>query len=233
MFADLAVEGGAFADEIAALADEQLQGGPGGVAGRLPESAAGDRGAVNRCQVGVIGFVAGIDRLAILLGNKRMEDARLETGGGEGALDEAMIAAGAFDGDEAVEEVVLCEGLTHLADGGVKSGPRVFDGGGRDQNAAIKIGEQHLGANLGAVEAENAKGIGSDLLDAGVKQAARLGDMVVKAPRCRTIASTKGGHENSLRDKGWGLSHSRSGQSGRSSFSLKPTYQGMHLIVGE
>src|SRR5260370_1403017 len=60
VFADLAVEGGAFADQVAALADEQLQRGPSGVAGRFEQGAAGDSGAVNRCQVGVLGLVAGI-----------------------------------------------------------------------------------------------------------------------------------------------------------------------------
>jgi hypothetical protein len=120
--------------------------------------------------------------LAILLGDEGVEDARLEAGGGEGALDEAMIAAGAFDGDEAVEDVVFGEGLTHLDDGGVKCGTRVFDGGGRNQDAAVEISEQQLGANLGTVETDDAEVFGSDLLDAGMKQTARLGDAVVKAP---------------------------------------------------
>ena len=52
-----------------------------------------------------------------------------------------MIAAGAFDGDEAVEDVVFGEGLTHLSDGGLQGGARVFDGGGRNQDAAVEIGE--------------------------------------------------------------------------------------------
>src|SRR5450759_2351491 len=158
-----------------------------------------------------------------------MEDGRLEAGGGEGALDEAVITAGAFDGDEAVKDVMFGEGVTHLGDGGVEGGPVVFNGGGRNQDAAVEVGEQHLGANLGAVEAEDAEVFGSDLLDAGMKQPARLGDVVVKTSRRGAFASTKSSHENSLRDKGWGLSHSRSWLLGRSSFSVKPTYQGTHL----
>src|SRR5438132_12673868 len=117
--ADLAVEGSAFADEVATLADEQEQGGPGFVAGGFEEGAAGDGGAVDGGQVGVVGLVAGIDGLAVLLSNKGMEDACLEAGGGEGALQEAVVAAGAFDGDESVTELVLVEGGPDLGDGGV------------------------------------------------------------------------------------------------------------------
>src|SRR5579862_7838000 len=100
--ANLAVEGGAFADEVAAMTDDELQGGPGFVARRFEQRATGDGGAMDGGQIGVVGFVAGIDGLTILLGDEGVEDARLEAGGGEGALDEAVIAAGAFDGDEAV-----------------------------------------------------------------------------------------------------------------------------------
>ena len=120
--ADLAVERSALADEVTALADEQEQGGPSFVACGFEESAAGDRGAVDGGQVGVVGFVAGIDGLAILFGDEGMEDARLEAGRGEAALDEAVIAAGAFDGDEAVGELVSGEGRADLCDGGVEVG---------------------------------------------------------------------------------------------------------------
>ena len=142
----------------------------------LQQSTAGDRGAVNRCQVGVIGFVAGIDGLSILFGGKRMKDARLEAGGGEGALDEAVIAAGAFDGDEAVAELMVGEGLADVGDGGVEVGSVVGDGGGRDEDAAVEVGEEELGAGLGAVEAEDAEVFGSDLLDAGMKHPTGLAD---------------------------------------------------------
>jgi len=76
-------------------------------------------------QVGVIGLVAGIHRLAILLGDKRMEDAGFETGRRERALRQPVIAAGAFDGDQAVAELVLLEGLPDLRHGGVESGSRM------------------------------------------------------------------------------------------------------------
>ena len=50
------------------------------------------------------------------------------------------------------------------------------DGGGRDEDAAVEVGEQQLGACLGAVEADDAEVFGSDLLDARVEHAAGLAD---------------------------------------------------------
>jgi hypothetical protein len=105
-----------------------------------------------------------------------MKDSRLETGGGEGALHEAVIAAGAFDGDEAVAELVVGEGLADVGDGGVEVVAIVSDDGGRDEDAAIEVGKKQLGARLGAVEAEDAKVFGSDVLDARMKYAAGFAD---------------------------------------------------------
>src|SRR5262249_7590327 len=128
--ADLAVEGGALADQAAAMADEQEQGGPGLVAGGLQEGAAGDGGPVQRGQVGVVGLVAGIDTLAILLGDEGVHDAGLEAGGGKGALDQAVVAAGALDGDQAVAELVGGEGIADLGDSGVEVGAGLGPGPG-------------------------------------------------------------------------------------------------------
>src|SRR5262249_52962254 len=142
VFADLAIEGSAFADEIAALADEQLQRGPGDVATGFLKGAAGDGGAVDSGEVGVIGLVTGIDGLAGLLGDERVEDAGLEAGGGEAALDDAMIASGAFDGDQAIAELVLGEGVPNLGDGSVEFETVVGDVGRRDEDAAVEVGQQ-------------------------------------------------------------------------------------------
>src|SRR5258708_33199487 len=170
---DLTVEGRAFADEIATMADEQLQRGPRFVAGRFLQGAAGDGGAMDGIQIGIIGFVAGIDGLAILFGDEGVEDAGLEAGGGKGALNDAMIPASAFDGDEAVAELVLSEGQANLSNGGVEVGTRVGDGGRWDQDATIKVSEQELGADLGAGKADDAEVFGTDLRHAGMEDTAR------------------------------------------------------------
>jgi hypothetical protein len=213
--ADLAVEGGALADEVAAVTDDELQRGPGLVAGGFEEGAAGDGGPVDGGQVGVVSLVARIDGLAVLLGDEGVEDAGLETGGGEGALHQAVIAAGAFDGDQAIAELVVGEGFADLGDGGVEVRAVVGDGGGRDEDAAVEVGEEELGVVLVAVAADDAEVLGADLLDAGMQDAARLAEGG-RRPTCgRAFAGTGSGHGTSLREKRAGSSHCRSWRPGR------------------
>jgi hypothetical protein len=199
--ADLAVEGGAFADQVAAVADDQLQGGPGFIAAGLEQGAAGDGGAVEGGQVGVIGLGAGVDGLAVLLGDEGVQDACLEAGGGEGPLDEAVIAAGTFDGHQAIAELVGGEGVPDLGDGGVEVGAVVGDGGGRQEDAAVEVGEEELGPRLGTVDADDAEVFGSDLLDAGVEHAPGLAETVDGPAWGRASAGARTGHERSLRLK--------------------------------
>ena len=120
--ADLAVEGRAFADEVAAVANEQLQGGPGFVPARFQQGAPGDCRAVQGGQIGIVGFVGRIDGLPILLGHERVDDPGLETSGHEGALHDAMIATGSFNGDQAIAQLVVGKGLPNLGDGRVECG---------------------------------------------------------------------------------------------------------------
>jgi hypothetical protein len=190
VFADLAIEGSAFADQVAALADEQLQGGPGDIARRLQQSTAGDGGAVQGGKIGIVGFVAGVDALAVLFGNEGMEDAGFKTRGDEGTLDDAMIAAGTFDGDDAIRELVLGEGLPDLDECSFEIGSIVRDGGGRNEDATVEIGEQEFRTDLCAVEADNAEIFGSDQLDAGMQHAAWLADTEVETTRLRAFAGT-------------------------------------------
>jgi hypothetical protein len=156
------------------MADEQLQGRPGLVPRGFQKRAARDRGAVDGGQVGVIGLVAGINGLAVLLGDKGMEDARLETGGGEGALHHAVISARAFDGGQSVAEFVLLEGSADERDGGVESGPRMFNYRGRNEQTSVEVGEEKLGTDFGTIKADDAKVFGSNLLHAGMEHPARL-----------------------------------------------------------
>jgi len=200
--ANLAVQGGTLDNQVTTVADEQLQRGPGFVTGGFEQGTAGDGGAMDGGEIGVVGFVTGIDALAVLLGDERMEDACLEAGGGEGALDEAVIAAGAFDGDESIVALEFGEGLAHLSDGGFESRPLVLDGGRRDEDAAIEVGEEELGADLGTVEADDAEVFRSDLLDARVERAGGFGNRVGEALPVRAFAGPKGSHRNCLREKG-------------------------------
>src|SRR5260370_24029164 len=174
--ANVAVEGGAFADQVAAVADDELQRGPGLVAGGFEQRATGDGRTMDGGQVGVVGFVAGIDRLAVVLGDKGMQDARLETSRGEGALHDPVIASGAFDGDHTVTDLVLVEGAPDVGDSGIKLGSVVLDHGRGDERTAVKVGEEEFGTDLVAVKADDAEVFGTDLLNAGMEHPARLAD---------------------------------------------------------
>jgi hypothetical protein len=85
-----------------------------------------------------------------------------------------MIASGAFNGDEAIAELVMIEGEADLGYGAVKVGAIVSHPGRWDEDPPIEIGQEEFGADLGRVKADDAKMFWSDLLDAGMKQAARL-----------------------------------------------------------
>src|SRR5689334_20766337 len=95
-----------------------------------------------------------------------MDQAGIETGLLGGALDGAMVFAGPFDGGDRVVQLMLDNRLTDLLEGGLKTSAGMFDGLRGHQDGAIEVGEHELGACLGAIEAENAKVLGTDRLDA-------------------------------------------------------------------
>src|SRR5262249_51851615 len=131
---------------------------------------------------------------------------------------EAMVAAGALDSDQAVAEFVDGKCLPNLGDGGVEVGAVVGEGGRRDEDAPIEVGEEELGAGLGTVEADDAEVGRADLLDAGMEHAARLAGSGRRTTGGRAVAGTRSSHGTCLRKKGWGSSHSCSWQSGRCFF---------------
>jgi hypothetical protein len=97
MHMDLAAKSVALFHEGAAMAREQLQVPPGSNPLGLAQGETVNGSAVDGEQVCVVGFVAGIGRLAELLGGEGMEQARLEFGRCECPLDDLVIAARTFD----------------------------------------------------------------------------------------------------------------------------------------
>ena len=118
VFPDLTAEPRGFPDEVAAVSGPVLQfeehGRPDH--GDEPESVHG--GVVDRLEVGVVGLVTGVDGLAELVGGQGVDEADLEAGLGEGSFHDRVIASGAFDDDDEVEEVMLLDGLLDGLDGG-------------------------------------------------------------------------------------------------------------------
>ena len=219
MVANLAIEGSAFGDEVATMANDELQLGPRFVACGFEQSTTGDGGAVDGREVPVVGLVAGIDGLAVLLGNEGMENARLETGGDKSALHEAVIAARAFDGNEAIPELVVSKRPTNLRDGGIEIRTVMGDFGGWNEVATIEVGEEKLGAGLMAVKADDSELFGTDLLDTWVQHSAKLADRDGCCAPGRTTMRMGADHEKSLQKELLGSSHFRSWRS-----------EGIHLL---
>jgi hypothetical protein len=141
---------------------------------RLDQGKAVDGGAADGGQVVVVGLVAGVGRLAELLGGERMNDAHLESAGGKGPGGRMMISARAFDGDDEIAQTTLLDRLAQGGDGGIEAGTVVFDDRRLDDHVAIEIRKHPFGSGLGAVDGDDAEVLGSDLLNAGMNDPAWL-----------------------------------------------------------
>jgi len=82
-----------FKDQIAPVANEELQFLPGVVTRRFDQGKTVDGREVNGGQVGIIGFDTWITGLAELFGGEGMDDADFEAGSGKSALRRMVIAA--------------------------------------------------------------------------------------------------------------------------------------------
>jgi len=156
------------------VAAEEREGDVGVGPGRLQQAEAVGAGAEDGGQVGVVGLVVRVGGLAVLLGREGMHQPRLEAGLAEGALHGAVVLAGALDEDDQVAQVMLLHGLTEAVDGGLEVAAGVGQRGRRAQHLAVEVGEQPLGAGLGAVDGDDAEVLRPDLLHAGDQLAVGL-----------------------------------------------------------
>jgi hypothetical protein len=199
---DLAAEQGLLVDQVAAMAGPELQRRVGRVAGGLLQAEAVDRGAEDpRLGVGPIGLGIVLRGLAVMAGDRGVDDAGVEAGDGEGALHRAMIAAGLLDGDDQVAEVVLGDGAAEVVDGGVESRAGVLDGGEGDEDAAVEVGEQPGGAGLGAVDGDDTEVLRADGLDARGEQAVGLAEVLATVGTAAAAGSRAGLHGWVLRER--------------------------------
>jgi len=174
------------------MAGPELQRRIGRVARGLLQAEAVDRGAEDpRLGVGRVGLGVAVGGLAVMAGDRGVDDAGVESGGGEGALHRAMIRAGLLDGDDRVAEIMLGDGPLEVVDGGVASRAGVLDDGQGDEDAAVEGGEPPGGAGLGRVDGDDAEVLGSDGLDARGEQA--VGSAEVLAPVGAAAAGSRAG----------------------------------------
>ena len=83
--------------QVATMSREHLELHGNRVGFVLQKAETIDSGPVNRGEVGVVGFVAGIGGESILLGGEGMDDADLESCLAEATLDRSVVASSALD----------------------------------------------------------------------------------------------------------------------------------------
>jgi Putative restriction endonuclease len=122
-----------------------------------------------------------------------VNDPDLEAAGGEGALDRSVIGAGALDGDDEVTKAVRLDGLSQRRHGLLEAAAGVLDLSGRDEDAAVVIGEHPLGPGLGAIDGDDAEVLGPGRLGPGMDRSRGLGDRG-GAPVPARGSTGRGGH---------------------------------------
>jgi hypothetical protein len=203
VIAALAAELGGLVEEAAAEAGQAEEFGPEFLPWGLGEGKAVEGGVVGSEEVVVIGLVVRIRYLEELLGGKGVNEAGVEVGGGEGALDEAVVAAGAFNDDAEVAEVVVACGLVELLDSVVEVVAVVVETTGREEEVAEAVGKNPFRIVFVAIEAGEAEVGGASLFDAVGEVAAGLVEGGAFAGRGAGTGAFRG-HEDCLREKGEG-----------------------------
>ena len=103
-----------------------------------------------------------------------MDDADLESRGGDGTLDRAVVAAGPFDDHDQVADLGRSRAERTLDRRANPAG--LLDHGGSDEDAAVEVGEHPFGTGLGAIDGDDTEVLGSDPLDTGTDHATSLVD---------------------------------------------------------
>lgn len=174
VLANLAAEHGRLANQFPSMSEEKLERGPSFVALGLDQGEAAHGGAMHRDEIVVVGLIARVGGLAELFGGERMNDAGFEAGGSEGALNRAMVTAGAFDRDQQIFQLMVADSLAELVERGFERRPVVGEESRPHQDVAIEIGEHPFGASLGAIDRDDAKVLGTNFLNARMKSTAGL-----------------------------------------------------------
>jgi hypothetical protein len=135
---------------------------------RFGQAEAIDGSPLDGEEVGVVGLVSGVGRESELLGGQGMDDAGLEPGGGDGALDREVVVAGAFGGDDEVAEIMIGRGLADASDEVIEIRSGVQDVGWSNEDVTIEISEHPFGFGFGAIDGDDTEVLGPDFLDPGM-----------------------------------------------------------------
>ena len=156
---------------------------------------------MNGGQVGVVGLDKRIAALAEVLARERMHEANVVADTTERVAGEVVIPTGAFDRDDQVADVVVRTGLLQLSEGRLQLDAVVGNLGRRDKDVAVEIGEHPFEPRLGTIDADDAKVLRTDSLDAGVNDPPGLVNERGK-PSAGAFAESSGSHGSYLQGKG-------------------------------
>ena len=138
------------------------------------QTEAVDGGAKDGDQVVVVGFDVAMLGHPIMAGGEGMHEPGVEPRVAKGPPHNLMVGACHFDADNHVSEAAGGNGFVQRKNGHVKFVAAMLDDGGRNQHPAIEVAQHPLGPILGTVDADDAKPLGSGLLDTGLNYARGL-----------------------------------------------------------
>ena len=186
MFKHLLPERGILLNEPATVPRQQLEADEGRIGFVLQQAEAVDRTAMDCKEVGVVGFVAGISRLAKLFGGVGVKDANLDPRLGESSLDGAMVASRPLDDRDQVFDAMPRHGVAHPLQRCLEASLVVLNDGRLQKDSTVEVSEHHLGASLGAIDAEKGEMFWTDRLDSWMNHATRLVN-AVRSGLARTL----------------------------------------------
>lgn len=174
VIANLALQLGPFGHQITSMSRHEMEGLIKFAEWMLDQSEAIHGGAEDGDQVMVVGLDVAMFGESIMVGCERMNKSGIESSTAEGSRGNLMVGGGHFDTDNQVQNGMGLDGLLELKCGRLKITVPVLNRGGRNEDATIKITQHPLEAILGAVDADDSKVLGSDLLNSGLDDASGL-----------------------------------------------------------
>ena len=172
--AELRLDFGALADEIASMSDEELEVSIGLVPNRLNQAEPIHSSSKDTDQIVVVGFDIAMLYGAIVRGRKRVDESRFEARIPKGSHDHLMVGSGHFDADNGVLYFIFFVCFFKLCNRFLQITMSVLDAGGFEKNSAVKVTEEPLGSRLGTVDTDDAKVLRPNLHDARLNDAGGL-----------------------------------------------------------
>ena len=174
MVANLDLEFAPLGDEITSMTREELKRSISLTPGRFDESESIHGGAEDRDEIVIVCFEIAMFWSPIMARSEGVYESRFEACVSKGTHHDQMIAARHFHTHDRIFDIVLLDRQLQCLDCLLERIPLVLDTSGLDEKTSVEIGEHPLGTRLGAVNTDDAKVFGSDILNARLNDARGL-----------------------------------------------------------